>query len=78
MAYDNYKYPGFSYGEKKKPQPSKPREKKAIEPLVKKVVEPLIATRDCYVGDKELVTGEPVTGLPENVIKSLKKRGLVK
>ena len=66
------------YGYKDKPQQSKPRKKKAVKPPQKKVVEPPKATRNCYVGDKELVKGEPVTGLSANLIKSLKKRGLLK
>ena len=75
MAYDDYKKP--SHG-RKKPQPSKPRKKKVVEPPKKKVVELPKATRDCRVGDKELVKGEPVTGLSSKTLKNLKKRGLVK
>ncbi len=84
MAYGyDYKKP---YGYKAKPQQSKPRKKKAVKPPVKKVVEPPkkkvvelpIATRNCYIGGKELVKGKPVTGLSANQIKSLKKRGLLK
>jgi len=82
MAYDDYKKP---YGYEAKPQQSKPRKKKAVNPPKKvveppkpKVVELPIATRNFRIGDKELVKGEPVTGLSENTVKSLKKRGLVK
>ena len=70
----------------RKKKPVKPPVKKAVKTPVKKVVEPPkkkvvelpIATRNCYVGSKELVKGLPVAGLSASQIKSLKKRGLLK
>ena len=83
MAYDDYKKPSYEY--RAKPQQSKPRKKKAVNPPKKvveppkpKVVELPIATRNFRIGDKELVKGEPVEGLPSNTVKNLKTRGLLK
>jgi len=65
--FDNKDFSSYGW---KKPQPSKPRKEKAVEPLK--------AARNCRIGGKELVKGEPVTGLSEKQIKLLKKRGLLK
>jgi len=78
------KYP--TYRDMDKPQQSAPRKKKPVKPPVKKVVEPPKpkvvelpkATRNFRIGDKELVKGESVTGLPSNTVKNLKTRGLLK